>query len=168
MSYTLDQFAADCRKALKADPGPAGREKVRQHVERALKDEQFVAAYLADNADRERSIIFEDPELGFCICAHVYKGAKKGYPHDHGPTWAIYGQAVGETEMTDWRVVTPAKGDGPVKVALARTYRLKPGDAHVYQEGDIHAPMRNGPTRLIRIEGKNTDHLKRTRIEPVS
>ena len=26
MSYTLDQFAADCRAALMKDPGPAGRE----------------------------------------------------------------------------------------------------------------------------------------------
>lgn len=167
MSYTLDAFAADCRAALKADPGPDGREKVRQLVERALKDREFVATHLSENADQERRIIFEDTELGFCICAHVYKGAKKGYPHDHGPTWAIYGQAVGETEMTDWRVVTPANGNSPAKVALARTYRLKPGDAHVYHEGDIHAPMRDGPTRLLRIEGRNTDHMTRTRIEPV-
>ena len=24
MAYTLDEFAADCRRILKADPGPAG------------------------------------------------------------------------------------------------------------------------------------------------
>jgi len=167
LSYTLDAFAADCRTALKADPGPAGREKVRQYVQKALKDKEFVTTYLGEKADKERNIIFEDPELGFCICAHVYKGAKKGYPHDHGPTWAIYGQAMGETEMTDWSVVTPASKDRPAKVKLAKTYKLKPGQAHVYQVGDIHAPYRDGPTRLIRIEGVNTEHVTRTRIEPL-
>ena len=167
MSYTLDEFAADCRDALKADSGPAGQEQVRQCVQKALKDKEFVAAHLKEDQEPERSVIYEDPDLGFCICAHVYNGAKKGFPHDHGPTWAIYGQAMGETEMTDWKVVTPAEGEKPAKVELAKTYNLQPGDAHLYPAGAIHAPYRDGPTRLIRIEGVNTDNLTRTRIEPV-
>ena len=165
MTYTLDEFAADCRTALEADPGPEGRENVRQCVERALKDEEFVSSYLGPNATKERDIIYEDAELGFCICAHVYDGARQGSPHDHGPTWAIYGQAVGETKMTDWHIVTPAENGAPAKVALTRSYRLRPGDAHIYDVGDVHAPMRDGPTRLIRIEGRNTEHLSRTPIE---
>jgi len=167
MSYTLEQFAAECHDALKADPGPAGREKVLQCVKKALKDDAFIAKHLSDKLEKERNIIYEDPELGFCICAHVYKDARKGYPHDHGTTWAIYGQAVGETEMTDWEMVTPPKGDKPGKVKLAKSYHLKPGDAHLYPVGAIHAPMREGPTKLIRIEGVNAENLTRTRIEPV-
>src|SRR3546814_7979002 len=38
MSYTLEQLAADCHQALAADPGPAGREAMRHHLERALAD----------------------------------------------------------------------------------------------------------------------------------
>ena len=166
MAYTLEKFAAECHDALKADPGPAGREKVRKLVAKALEDKDFVATHLHDGIEKERNVIYEDPELGFCICAHVYKGAKKGFPHDHGPTWAIYGQAIGETEMTDWEVVSKGEGSKPTKVKLARSYHLRPGDAHLYPEGAIHAPMRDGPTRLIRIEGANTDRLTRTRIEP--
>ena len=112
-------------------------------------------------------MLYEDKDLGFCICAHLYKGAKKGYPHDHGPTWAIYGQAVGETEMTEWEIVSKGEGDKASKVKLSKSYHMKPGDAHLYPEGAIHAPMRDGPTRLIRIEGENTEHLGRSRIEPV-
>jgi quercetin dioxygenase-like cupin family protein len=74
---------------------------------------------------------------------------------------------MGETEMTDWKVVTPAEGEKAAKVELAKTYNLQPGDAHLYPAGAIHAPYRDGPTRLIRIEGVNTDNLTRTRIEPV-
>lgn len=167
MSYTLEQFANDCHEALKADPGPAGREKVREYVAKACGDKEFVAKHLTDDLPLERNIIYEDPDLGFCICAHVYKDARKGYPHDHGSTWAIYGQAVGETEMTDWEVVTPAEGEKPAKVKLSKSYHLKPGDAHLYPVGAIHAPMRDGPTRLVRIEGVNTENLTRSRIEPV-
>jgi hypothetical protein len=167
MSYTLEQFANDCRDALKADPGPAGHEKVRQFVAKACKDQEFVARHLTDDQPQERNVIYEDSELGFCICAHIYKDARKGYPHDHGSTWAIYGQAMGETEMTDWKIVTPAEDGKPAKVALDRRYHLKPGDAHLYPVGAVHAPLRDGPTRLLRIEGANTENLPRTRIEPV-
>lgn len=165
MSYSLDQFAADCRVALLNDDGPDGREQVRQCVERALKDAAFVAEYLGDDATAERRIIYEDTDLGFCICAHVYEGAKQGSPHDHGPTWAIYGQAVGETEMTDWEIVSPPDGDQPGKVEKVRSYKLVPGDAHLYEAGAVHAPLRDGPTRLIRIEGRNTDTIQRTPLE---
>jgi hypothetical protein len=167
MSYTLEAFAADCHDALKADPGAGGQEKVRQYVEKALKDDDFVKSNINDDLPLERNIIYEDPELGFCICAHLYKGAKQGVPHDHGTTWAIYGQAVGETKMTDWEIVSPAAGEKPAKVKLADTYKLEPGDAHLYPAGAVHAPYRDGPTRLIRIEGSNCDNEVRTRIEPI-
>jgi len=165
MAYTLDEFAADCRNALKSDTGPGGREAVRECLQRALADDGFLSAHLGPEATREREILYEDPELAFCICAHVYDGPKQGNPHDHGPTWAIYGQAAGETDMTDWRIVTPADGDQPAKVEKVRTYRMTPGDAHIYEIGDVHAPYRDGPTKLIRIEGQNTDNVTRTPIE---
>ena len=35
MTYTLEEFASDCKAALLKDPGPAGREEVRTYVSRA-------------------------------------------------------------------------------------------------------------------------------------
>ena len=167
MAYSLEDFAADCRAALQSDSGPGGRDSVRQHLQRALRDESFIAAHLGADITKERNIIYEDADLGFCICAHVYDKPKQGNPHDHGPTGAIYGQAAGETEMTDWRMVVAPQGEKPGKVEMVRSYRLKPGDAHIYEVGDIHAPYRDAPTRLIRIEGENTDNIERTPIETV-
>ena len=167
MHYSLEDFTADIRAALTADAGPGGREAVRKLVRRALADADFIASNAPPESKEERSVLYEDPELGFCICAHVYNGEKMGEPHDHGPTWAIYGQAAGETEMTDWRMVTPPAGGKPGKAEQTRSYILQPGDAHTYQPGDIHAPLRRGPTRLIRIEGWNTDRIERTPLEAV-
>ena len=78
-------FAADCREALQSDEGPAGRAKVREHLQHALNDSTFLATHLGPEATNERTILYEDPDLGFCICAHVYSGPKQGQPHDHGP-----------------------------------------------------------------------------------
>jgi hypothetical protein len=110
-------------------------------------------------------VLYEDPELGFCVCGHVYEGPAKGSPHDHGSSWAIYGLAAGDTEMTDWRIVKKGEGDQPNLVEPVKSYVMKPGDSHLYDVGVVHSPNRSGPTKLVRIEGKNLDHVKRSNIK---
>ena len=162
----LQQFAAECRSVLKADPGPEGRRKICKRLEELLRDPQFVKENVNERTS-ERQILYEDPELGFCILAHNYTGAKTSPPHDHGPSWAIYGQAKGETEMTDYdRVAEPEEGK-PGKARPTRTYKLTPGTAYLYNEGDLHSPRRRGPTQLIRIEGMNMDRIKRLKFDAV-
>ena len=167
MAYTLDQFASDCRSALQADPGLGGQKQVCAFVEKALNDQEFVEAQLGQ-ATEERAVIYRDADLGFCICAHSYTGEKQGNPHDHGPTWAIYGQAVGETSMTDWEIVKQPAGDQPGEVVKTDTYVMKPGDAHLYPVGAVHAPYRDAPTKLIRVEGVDTMTVKRTPLKAAS
>ena len=97
------------------------------------------------------------------LCASGH--AKESQPHDHGPSWAIYGQARGETEMTEWELVEPASQDRPGKVRYVKTYPLIQGMACIYNEGDLHSPRRAGPTRLIRIEGRNMEKVRRLPYE---
>ena len=164
MGYDLQQFSAECHRILAADPGVAGRQKVCALLKEALKDDGFVSAQLRADTP-ERQVVYEDKDLGFCILAHSYQGTKESAPHDHGASWAIYGQARGETEMTDWSLVAPASAEKPGKVRFVRSYKLAPGMACVYNEGDLHSPRRNGPTGLIRIEGTNMDKVKRLKYE---
>jgi len=166
MGYSLEQFSAACHRILSADPGAEGRKKVCALVEDVLKDEAFVAAHLGNDVP-ERKVLYEDPKLGFCILAHVNHGARESKPHDHGPSWAIYGQARGETVMSEWALVEPATEDRTGKVRLVRKYTLKPGEAHVYNEGDLHSPSRSGSTKLIRIEGRNLEKIRRLAYEAV-
>jgi hypothetical protein len=160
MALTLEQFAADCHAALKSHPGTEGRVAVCELVQKALQDREFVASILPEGTP-ERKVIYEDPELGFAILAHAYVGAKNSTPHDHGPAWAIYGQAEGETIMTDYECLARPTETSPGKAKPVRDYRLQPGDAYLYEPGELHSPRRDGPTRLLRIEGVNMDRVKR-------
>lgn len=167
MPYALTQLAADIRETLKTSPGRTGKEAIQQYVSKALTNPAFVEAHLKDRAPgaHPREVLYEDPELGFCICGHVYDGPANGSPHDHGPSWAIYGQATGVTEMTDWKIVRKGEGDQPILVEPVTTYAMQPGDAHLYDVGDVHSPKRDVPVKLIRIEGKNLDHVQRSNIK---
>src|SRR6187455_3227687 len=135
MSHTLNSFAASVREILQTQDNPAGREQVAALLRDALKDRAFVESLFDANAP-ERKVVYEDPQLGFCILAHRYTDARQGGPHDHGPSWAIYGQASGETVMSDWAPIAPGASESPAKVKKLREYTMRPGDAHVYNEGD--------------------------------
>jgi predicted metal-dependent enzyme (double-stranded beta helix superfamily) len=167
MTATLQQFAAECRTILRSEPGPSGRRQICMRLEELLRNPEFVSQNL-DETTPERQVLYEDPDLGFCVLAHSYKGPKDSPPHDHGPSWAIYGQAEGETEMTDYELVAAAAEGKPGKARAVRTYKLTPGAAYLYNEGDLHSPRRRGPTRLIRIEGMNMDRIKRLKFEAVA
>lgn len=165
MPYSLEQLAMDIKTTLASTPGPAGREKVCGLVSKALLDEAFIAKHLTAEQCKPRKVLYEDSDLGFCICGHVYDGKAVGNPHDHGSSWAIYGQAVGTTEMTDWKIIRKGEGEQPSLVEPVRTYEMKPGDAKLYDVGVVHSPNRQASTKLIRIEGKNLDHVKRSNIK---
>ncbi|MAF49117.1 MAG: hypothetical protein QGH73_14770 [Rhodospirillales bacterium] len=165
MTVTIESFSGDCRAALIEQPGPEGVEKVRQLLEVALQDEDFIQTHLGPDADSPRNILYQDPDLGFCIIAHVYKGSSVGNPHDHADAWAIYGQASGVTRMTEWRKLADPDGDRPGKVEEVRSFDQNPGDASAWQVGEMHSPARDGETRLIRIEGRNMDGVKRDKYE---
>jgi hypothetical protein len=164
MAVTLEQFANDCQAILKEDPGPSGRRRICAMLEKLLRDAEFVNSQITETTP-ERKVLYEDRDLGFCILAHQYKGARDAPPHDHGPSWAIYGQATGETDMTDYALVAPATEQKPGKARPVRTYKLTPGSVHLYNEGDLHAPSRKAPTGLIRLEGINMDRIKRRRFD---
>ena len=85
MPMTLDDFVARARAALKDNPGIDGRMLVCDLVGEALKDRDFVAAYINDKTP-ERQVLYEDPELGFTALAHAHREAKTPPPHDHGPS----------------------------------------------------------------------------------
>jgi hypothetical protein len=167
MAYTLEQLSADIRQALKADAGPKGKQDICALVSKVLVDKAFVEMHLTADQCKPRKVLYEDPELGFCVCGHVYETPAGGAPHDHGPTWAIYGLATGDTEMTDWRIVKKGDGEQPSLVEPERSYVLRPGDAHFYDVGVVHSPNRRGLTRLVRIEGANLDRIQRSNIKAI-
>ena len=167
MVNKLDSFVANCRAALQAGPGTPGREKVRELVQTALSDPDFVNTYIPEGTP-ERQVLYEDPELGFTVLAHGYTSAKGSKPHDHGPSWAVYGQAMGETIMTAWDCLARPTEAAPGKAKFNHDYVMKPGDAYLYDVGVLHSPERKGATRLLRIEGLNMAKIKRLPYEAVT
>ncbi len=163
MAYDLDQFVADCRAILKRDGGPQGREDVRAHLERLLANTDFIAATCSDGAPAGLKVLYEDKDLGFQVLAHINDKARKSPPHDHGASWAIYGQATKYTDMIEWER-TDGGGDR-AELKEVKRYRLNPGQAGIYQNGAIHSIDYPDRARFIRVTGTNLDKINRVRFD---
>jgi hypothetical protein len=163
MAYELKEFIADCRAILQHDPGPQGREDVRQHLERLLANKEFVAATCGDDVPAGLKVLYEDKDLGFQVLAHINDKARKSPPHDHGASWAIYGQAAKYTEMIEWERV--GGDDKHAELKETKRYRLNPGEAGIYQDGAIHSIDYPDRARFIRVTGTNLDKIERVRFD---
>jgi hypothetical protein len=165
MAYSLETFIGDCRAALKDQPGPAGRETVRGLLERLLADEDFVDEAVGSEAPPGTRKLYEDAELGFVVLAHCNARAHRSPPHDHGSSWAVYGQAVMYTDMTEWRRTDGGTAAGAADLEVVRTYRLEPGHAGVYDIGAIHAIDYPEGSRFVRVTGRDLDHVQRLKFD---
>ena len=165
MAYDLDQFIADCRTILARDPGPAGREQVRVRLEQLLQNQDFVREYCGDDAPRGLKVLYEDPKLGFQVLAHINDKARVSPPHDHGASWAIYGQATLYTDMIEWEREDDSHDPKHAKLRPAKTYRLTPGHAGIYQDGKIHSIDYPDKSRFVRVTGVNLDKINRISID---
>ena len=165
MAYNLNQFIADCRGIIARDPSPAGREQVRANLERLLANADFIREYCGDDAPRGLKVLYEDPKLGFQILAHINDKARVSPPHDHGASWAIYGQATKYTDMIEWEREDDGKDPRHAKLKPVKKYRLTPGKAGIYQNGAIHSIDYPDYARFIRVTGTNLDKIDRIRID---
>jgi hypothetical protein len=165
MAYTLEDFSADCHRILKTDPGAAGREQVRQSLERLLLEDDFIGANCGPNATGGANVLYEDAELGFQILAHIMDKGHEGGVHDHGASWAIYGQAVGHTDMTEWARTDDRMKDGKAIVEKDRTYRLERGQAGIFQDHAIHSIAYPAGARFVRVTGVDLQTIARGRYD---
>jgi len=154
MAYELENLIADCRAALRAGGTKEALGQVCQAMEQVLRNPAFITQYFADPREPGRTTLYHEPELDFYIYTHVPDGAILSPPHDHASAWAAYGQAIDNTQMTDWRIPEGEKLPKPVK-----TYRLSPGMAGYYDVGDLHSIDMPATSRFLRITATDIDAL---------
>ena len=165
MTYTLDTFVKDAQAALKAHSGPEGREKVRVLLEKLLANEKFVDEAVGPAAPMGTRKLYEDKDLGFVVLAHCNAKPHKSPPHDHGSSWAVYGQAVKYTDMSEYRRLDDGDGAGEAKLEQVKSYRLNPGQAGVYDVRAIHGIDYPEGSRFVRVTGRDLDYVQRLKFD---
>jgi len=165
MSYSLENFCQDCRVALTDKPGRAGRELAREKFEKLLIDPEFLADNLSDDQPEGVRTLYEDPELEFCVLSYVAGGSRKSPPHDHGDSWAIYGQVDKHTDMKVYNRVDMGEGPGKAELEVAKEFRLNPGMAGLFDVREIHTIDHPAGARFVRVTGTDLNQVERLRFD---
>lgn len=160
MSYSLDDFCADTRATLAERDDHEGREIIRQKLELLLQDESFCAAYVGADSDAGMCQIFEDPNLHFCVLTYNMVQARTSPPHDHGESWAVYGQAAGYTDMTIWS--EPDNGN----IEPTQIFRLEAGQAGLFDVRQIHSIEYPAGSKFVRVTGVDMSLETRRVFDP--
>ena len=163
MNRTFDHFTTDLVATLKAK-GVAGLSDIADALRPLLRDPAFAALAFADRTIRKR-VLFHDADTDVYVLAHIHEAGKRGKPHSHGASWAVYGTVAGVTEMTEWRRVNPE--DEPHAVLEPSShYRLGPGDSRAYPPYLIHSTAHPEHALVIRVTGTDLDRIPRYGFDP--
>ena len=160
MAYELADFCKDAHTALKAQPLQAALDDIATRLRALLANPAFVAATFNDETPIGKRELYHDAETDFYVLAHVQAPGKTGSPHSHGSSWAIYGNARGYTDMTEYRRVNGAEAEASV-LEKSDHYRLNAGESRAYGPDVIHSTAHPEKAWVVRITGTDLDHLPR-------
>ena len=164
MAYGLDQFCGDLTRILKAE-GTSGLTAIAGKLQQLLVDPAFVAATFSDDTLPGKRELFHDHETDAHVLAHVHAAGGHGTPHSHGTSWAIYGNARGVTEMTEWQRLNP-ESDEHAELAVRDKYVLGLGQARAYGPHVMHSTAHPEKAWVIRITGTDLSTVPRFRFRP--
>jgi predicted metal-dependent enzyme (double-stranded beta helix superfamily) len=166
MARTLAEFCKTSTAVLKtADPLDRKLGQIAARLAELLANPDFVAEAFSESDPPGHRTLFHCPETDYHVLAHVQRAGKGGMPHSHGASWAIYGNARGFTDMTEWRRVNPA-GEEQAMLEEAAKYRLNAGETYAYGPHVIHSTAHPEKAWVIRVTGTDLDHLPRFRFQP--
>ncbi len=159
MSYSLENFCDDARAILESHDDHDGRDQVRGKLEQLLLDPDFRAEHVGPDSDAGVKQIYEDPDLGFCVLAYNMAAPRTSPPHDHGDSWAVYGQAAGYTDMTIWSAADE-------RIEPVRSFRLEAGQAGLFDVREIHSIEYTEGAKFVRVTGVDMNQETRRVWDP--
>lgn len=166
MAYSLQDFCVDAKILLNTKPGDQARAAIAERLKDLLVEPSFVAAHFNEATQEAQRVVYADPELGFNVLAHHQRPGRRGQPHDHGESWAIYGVARGYTVMTEWRRLDDGSQPGRAELEPTNTYRLDVGQSAAYGPRVIHNTHHPEGAWVVRITGCDLDNIRRLRFNP--
>lgn len=161
MGYTLQDFCAEIHDILVTENNLEGRENVRKKLVELLQNDNFVESFCGAEKTPGVYKLNEDPVTGAVVLSHVMGEGRTSPPHDHGNSWAIYGQATEYTIMTEFELISEElNDDGPI-LTETKKYRLDPGQVGLFDIGKIHSIEYPDGARFVRVTGVDLDYINR-------
>lgn len=168
MTYSFEQFCADNRKAYDSN-NVADLEKIRTNLEQLLQtNPEFVAEHCGPDAEPGVCELYKDEETGFIVYAHNFKQGRTSPPHDHGASWAVYGQAKMFTDMTEYNRLDDGSKKDHAEIEQSKKYRLDPGQVGKFGPHAIHQIHFEDGAAFVRVTGADLFKVDTLTYDPAN
>jgi predicted metal-dependent enzyme (double-stranded beta helix superfamily) len=159
--FDLDQFIADCRAAVAADPS---HKLAREVVARAVADPAGILRQLGEPKRAQLQKLYHAQDL--TILNVIWAPTMTIMPHDHR-MWAVIGLYTGREDNIFWRRI---KGDPHGRVEAVGARALGVRDAEPLGNRIIHSVTNPLPrlTGAIHIYGGDFFATERSEWDPES
>jgi predicted metal-dependent enzyme (double-stranded beta helix superfamily) len=157
--FDLDQFIADCREAVAADPS---HKLAREIVARAVADPTAVIKGLGEPKLGHVDTLYRGEDV--TILNVVWPPLFTIMPHEHR-MWAVIGVYTGAEDNMFWR---RAGGHGATKIEAAGAASLRVGDAEPLGRDIVHSVTNpiGKLTGAIHVYGGDFFAMKRSEWDP--
>lgn len=102
-------------------------------------------------------LLYKDADYGFSVRAVSMRSGLRAPVHDHGRCWALYAGVTGTTEMEVFARLDDGAEPGVAQLALARRFRIGPGEAAAFPTFAIHRPTNVGDDTALIINVYSED-----------
>lgn len=104
-----------------------------------LQDKHYLNDFgLPRGGEYQTYLLYTDSERGFMVTASTSRDKLYRPPHDHGPTWAVYGVYTGDIDMKRYQRVDDRRKDGYAELDRVAEFRARPGMVDAIVAGGIH------------------------------
>lgn len=151
---SLGAFVAEADRALRsAAELDAKLERIAGALGRLLQDRELLSGELAlpRRTVWESYLLFEHPELRYVVTALIHPPGWLGPPHEHGPTWTVYGVFEGEEVIRRYERVDEGAREGYAELRETRSLAARPGTVDWIHPGEIHSEDNPGETSTVSI-----------------
>ena len=160
MAYTLDEFCAESRALLKAQPLTDALPQMAERLGGSCPIRPSSPKPSATTCRPAGASSITIPKLDFYVLAHVQEGGKTGKPHSHGSVMGDLRQR--REHHRDDRVAPRQPGErGPRRTRAGEQISPGPGQTSAYGPGVIHSTAHPEKAWVIRVTGTDLDKLPR-------
>lgn len=134
-----------------------------------LQDKTFLRDFgLPVAKEYQTYLLYKDSQKGFIVTASTSKDKLYRPPHDHGPTWAVYGVYSGEIAMNRYRRVDGRRKAGYAELDQVADFVARLGMVDAIVAGGIHELRYRGDAGIsvIARSGDPSEFL-RGRYNPI-
>lgn len=137
--------------------------RVTQAVEKLVVDETFLDDFgLPIPSEYQTYLLYQDPARRWIVTASTSRDGLYRPPHDHGPTWAVYGVYSGEIQMNRYRRVDDRRTEGYAELETVAEFVARPGMVDPIVPGGIHE-LRYFGDAGISVIARSADHTRLVR-----